>query len=320
MVRAFYAATAEQVIAAVQAVATKPSVDDQFVADFTDMPVASATAALGLAADLGFIEEVAGSYVPSSPLCRFTQIPDMPVLASVLRVTLEAYEPFTTFRARLVATGQVSAAAEQTRVMLDLDAHRDDVSQTLISLGTFARALNSEGGGQHKPDEGPLGSALLRIAQACADLASAEQQVRLQLGAPLADKLSFDEVTQPLSLALLQAGSGSDDDARSAVMNAGNAVESYLVELAQRQSVNLAGASGINTKIDRFAQAQFLPAKLQAIGKYLGQVRNAADHGTDPAVAASWTIRQHSANEYVSVAMSFISACDAVEEQTGFVI
>lgn len=320
MPTAFSAATAEQVIAAVQAVCAKPGVNADFVGDFGDMPASSAEAALRLAADLGLVTEDSGKFSPHGPLCHLTQLPDVPVRAAVLRVALESYEPFRVFRARLTTTRQTSLAAAQTKVTLDLDAHRDDISQTLISLGTFARALTSEGGGHHRPDEEAMGSSVMRVAAACSDLSAAEQQVRLQLSPSVADKVSFDEVIQPLANALVQAHSSSDEHASSAVMNAGNAVESYLVALAGRQSINLSGASGIGSKIDRFAQAAFLPAKVQAIGRYLGQVRNAADHGIDSAIGESWAIRPHSAHEYTSIAMSFISACDSIEEQSGYVI
>jgi hypothetical protein len=42
------------------------------------------------------------------------------------------------------------------------------------------------------------------------------------------------------------------------------------------------------------------------VGKYLGHVRNAADHGIDQDVGAAWTIRPQTGLEYVHVACSFL--------------
>jgi hypothetical protein len=51
--------------------------------------------------------------------------------------------------------------------------------------------------------------------------------------------------------------------------------------------------------------------------KYLGQVRNAADHGVDvdPEVGAVWHIQRTTSVQYVFVACSFIAS--ALERETG---
>jgi hypothetical protein len=115
-------------------------------------------------------------------------------------------------------------------------------------------------------------------------------------------------VIVPLADALLRAKSG---DSRGAVVTAGNAIESYLDDLATQKSVSLSGATGINAKLDRFDRAGTLPKKLVHVGKYLGHIRNAADHGTDADVGASWSIRKETGIEYVFVACSFVAAAVA---------
>jgi hypothetical protein len=52
---------------------------------------------------------------------------------------------------------------------------------------------------------------------------------------------------------------------------------------------------------------------LSNVGKYLGHVRNAADHGIDRDVAAQWGIRPSTGIEYVFVACSFIAATTVLE-------
>ena len=143
------------------------------------------------------------------------------------------------------------------------------------------------------------------LADACRDAASAEGRIREQLGPVACQHVSYDEVIVPLATALLQA---VGKDPRSAVVNAGNATETALAEMAARTGTNIAGANGINAKLERLQQQNVLPSKLIHMGKYLGHIRNAADHGNDPAVGAAWEIRENTGVEYVYVACSFIAA------------
>lgn len=305
MPRAFSPATAEQVIAAVEAVlVSRAAAAPNFVAGFLDVPVDQAEAGLKLGVDLGFLSEQGGEFSVWSPLCEFAATANEGQKAAVVRIILESYEPFVIFRQRLTVT-TASEAARETKALLDLTAHREEIKDTLISLGTYSGALVTEGGGHYRLESDAASNPLGVLAIASADRASAEERIRAQLGADAAGVASRDEVIVPLAEALLKAKEG---DGRGAVVSAGNAVESYLVEYAARAGVNVAGANGINAKLDRFDQAGVLPKKIIFMGKYLGHIRNAADHGVDPEVGASWSIRDATGVEYVFVAASFISA------------
>jgi hypothetical protein len=122
-------------------------------------------------------------------------------------------------------------------------------------------------------------------------------------------------VVSPLASALLKA---NRNDSRGAVVEAGNAVESYLVALAGRVGISLAGATGINSKLDKLhaAPAKWLPKNLVFVGKGLGHVRNAADHGIDADINAAWNIRIATGLEFVFLACSFIAAVTAKENGT----
>lgn len=318
MPRPFFQSTAEDVVASIEAVVVnaKPT-PASFVSDFADIPADRAGKALKLATDLGLLSENGGEYSPSSPLCVLLATPDLAQKAAILRIVLESYDPFVMFRKRLKATDLAATAAQQTRTTLSLTAHRDDIKDTLVSLGTYSHALETEGGGRYQPAELPIGNHLLAIAQGSKDAAAAEAAVRRQMGDAAADSLSRDDVLLPLANALLQAGAG---DGRMAVVLAGNAVESYLEALARKLGVVLGAAPGINAKLDRFAHAgaglvpaNALPKKLIFMGKYLGHIRNAADHGVDPEVGAPWQIQESTGLEFVYVACSFISAVHARE-------
>jgi hypothetical protein len=141
----------------------------------------------------------------------------------------------------------------------------------------------------------------------------AEQAIRQHIGLR-ADVVDRGEVLIPLANALLNASAGRPADA---VADAARGVESFLARLASRQGVSLAGANGINQKLDRFRPGNQLPKKVVEAAKYLGHVRNAADHGVDvdPDVGHVWEIQQATGLQYVYVACSFISA--ALEREAG---
>jgi hypothetical protein len=73
--------------------------------------------------------------------------------------------------------------------------------------------------------------------------------------------------------------------------------------------VALTGASGINQKLDKFRSNNNLPKRVVAAAKYLGPIRNAADHGrdTDPDVNAVWKIQPSTALKYVYVSVAHSS-------------
>jgi hypothetical protein len=311
--RQFFHSTAEDVVASIEAVAVNgKNTSPAFVAQFIDVPADRAENALKLAVEMRFLSESGGKFSVASPLCDLLLTPKLKQKSAVLRVAVESYEPFTVFRQRLNATEFAHQAAQQTKVALDLDEHRDVIKDTLISLGTYSGALGTGGGGVYASTDGPMENQLLSLAQGCNDIAAAEARIRLQIGEAAGELVSRTEVLLPLANALLKAAAG---DSQNAVTLAGNAVESYLVELATRiGGVNLTGATGINAKLDKFSQAGKLPKKLVGMGKYLGNVRNAADHGIDTEIGTTWIIQESTGTEFVFVACSFISAATAKEK------
>lgn len=305
--------TADYVMDAVEAVVVSgvpTSVD--LIAAFLETTPPNATAALEMAVELGLLSHNAGAYGVASPLCRFTAIPEQK--AAVLRILIESYLPFTVFRERLLATADLNNAARATRVLCNLPAHRDVVRETLISLGTYSRALVPEGGGNYQLEGASLVNALQVIASACRDAVTAEGRIREQLG-PAAEAIlapQRETIIVPLADALVRAG---NRDAAGAVQAAGNAIESHLTAMAGRMHVGLAGANGIIEKLTRFSTPpRRLPRKLIHLGSYLGAIRNAADHGPDADINnQSWTIRDATGLEYVFVACSFIAATVGIE-------
>lgn len=283
----------------------------QLVADFLDTTLPNAMAALEMSVELGMVKQDGDSYNTVGPLCRFVAIPEQK--AAVLRILVESYRPFQTFRQHLLATADLNRAAQATKVICALPAHRDAVKDTLISLATYSRALIAEGGGNYQLEGASLVNALQVIAAACKDMVIAEGRIRDQLG-PTAEAIlapQRDTVIVPLADALVRA---NNRDAAGAVQAAGNAAESHITAMAGRMGVDVTGANGIIEKLSRFANPRRLPRKLIHIGNYLGAIRNAADHGPDLEINnASWQIRDATGLEYVFVTCSFIVATLGIE-------
>jgi hypothetical protein len=257
-----------------------------------------------MAEDLGFVARQGPSWVNRSPLSRYVSTFGQPQRAATLRIMLESYEPFRIFRQQLVATADANRAARHTKAALGLTAHPDEIKDTLVNLGTFAEALVTSGGGHYTPSEQPVLNALSEVAHACADVAAAEHRIRQLLGPDAAGSVSQADVIDPLANALIKA---AEPDARGAVLRAGNAIDSFITGAAAGPAVSLVGATGINSKLQRFATGAILPPKVLSVGYYLGNVRNAADHGVDPAFGVAWTIRNATGLEFVFVACSFIA-------------
>ncbi len=318
MPRAFYQATAELTIQVVEAVYVNHQCDLEFVHQFCDVPSSQAMNALELATDLGLIKKSGDRYKPDSPLIKFICTPDVSKKAALLRIMLESYLPFIHFRERLLATGSADTAAQQTKTILGLDSHREEIKDTLISLGTYAKAILAKGGGKYVLTDEKLANQLHEIAESCDDLAAAEVCIRTEIG-DYSEQLDRTEVIMPLASALIKAKNKKPTEA---VAEAAMGVESYLARLASRNNVSLTGATGLNSRLDKFRPQNILPKKVVEAGKYLGQVRNAADHGVDvdSDVDAVWHILESTGIQYVFVACSFIRACGARENNENYYI
>jgi hypothetical protein len=306
--------TADHVMAAVEAIVVNGGPTTlAMIAEFLETTQANATAALEMAAELGLVSQNGADYITNSPLSRFTRIPDQK--AAVLRILIESYRPFTTFRDQLLATADLSKAAQSSKTFCAIPATRDVVKETLISLGTYSGALVAAVGGHYQLDAASLTNALTKIASSCTDMVQAEGRIRDQLGPEATAVANRENVIVPLADALFKANQRDPD---GAVQQAGNAVESHIVAMAGRMTppVSLAGASGIVQKLNRFGGTpRRLPMKLVHVGEYLGAIRNAADHGAaDPDIpGVSWQIRDATGLEYVFVACSFIAATVLIE-------
>jgi hypothetical protein len=318
MTRSFSRATAEQVIGVVESIVQngKPS-DIDFVEKFCDQPHETAKSALELAIDLGFLRENNGKFEKANYFCDLLVSPSETQKAAILRIQLESYEPFVMYRKLLKVNQRAITAAKQTVTILDLAEHHEAVNETLISLGTYSHALTTGGAGIYHSTEESLENPLVSIVKGCENIASAKNKIRDDLGNSIPSRLSDEIIINPLSEALIKC---TQNDPRGAVLFAGNSIESFLDHYGTLVGVALINKTGINAKIDELSRLQKLPKKLANVGKYLGHIRNAADHGNDPEISMPWTITNRTGLEYVSVAISFIVSCMTYQNERRAII
>ncbi|MFC1806033.1 hypothetical protein ACFL09_03540 [Planctomycetota bacterium] len=228
--------------------------------------------------------------------------------ASVLRFVLEQYAPYKAFKARLnVTTGVVSEAATQIRAIYSISAHRDVIAVTFVDLGTYANSLASQGAGLYLAVVGDEPQYLSVLNEVVQDREAAEMAVRRRMGFDVAAWIDQGDVLSHLVTAY-QRLPNVDEDTRAPIVHAANGFESFLTQVAVHHGVDLAGATGINSKADRLAREGKIATKHKFMCKYLGHVRNATEHGADPETNHVWDVSPTTAVEYVHVAQSVIAA------------
>jgi hypothetical protein len=297
------ATTAENVIGAVDACGQSPEGQNKsFVAAFLDILESQAENALIMTEQLALCSVVNGKHIPTAPFSTYLMTASAQQRSIIFRMVVEQYQPFQTFKQRLKMTGLVPKAAEQTKVCHGVTTHRDDIVQTFTNFGQYTGSLVFEGAGLYKVSEEQLSIATLTsiiIAQA-----TARTWVASRLGQ---DACTFVQPVEVLGELVLAANS-LDRDQRGSIVHAGNAVESFLVQIAGKYSIDLTSANGINAKAVKIHNEHKINTKLINMSKYLGHIRNASDHGNDSEIGAMWTISDECAVEYVNVAITFIRA------------
>lgn len=304
-----YQTSAENVIAATDAALQKPEgVDENLVSTFLGTTTDYARDALQMAKELSLLTEPQpGQFRPDVKCGLYLCTAERESKAAILRYVLEQYEPYQTFKARLELTGLVLEAATQTKALHAINADRQVIITTFIDLGTYAQSLVSEGAGLYSPRHDNPKEYLIILDEVIQNRETAALQVRNRLGEDAVDWIDGPNVLDNLITAY-QCAAVSENDSRAPIVHAGNAVESFLSQLAAHHNVNIQNAPGINAKAEALANGNHLLSKHKFMIKYLGHIRNAADHGIDADIGTQWMVSPNTAVEYVHVAQSVITA------------
>lgn len=300
--------TAEHIVGATDAaVQSSSGATIQLVSEFLDCPEWTAETALIMAEQLELLSsDGRGRYKPVSMLARYLVTSSDEQKAAILRIVVEAYQPYRTFKERLALTGSTSDSAKQTKALYALAQHHDDIALTFSSVGTFTNSLRTEPAGKVSIGERSPEEYAPTLAGVVQEREGAEMAVRTRLGPEVADWCDRGNIIIPLVdgyHALRHAGA----EPRSPIVHAANGFESFLVQIGREASINLARQFGINAKAEELKRNNKLTKKHLNIAKYLGHVRNAADHGTDDEIGQMWTIRSETPFNYVAVTLMTVS-------------
>ena len=142
--------TAEDIVAVVDAVIAKGSeAAKDFIAEFTGIATDDQVLkALQMACELQLIvfDSSRGCYGSPSFLARkLVSASSDEQKAVFMRLILEQYAPYNTFKTRYGFTKSIELACRQTKTLHMMTSNERDVKNTLISIATYAKALESEG-------------------------------------------------------------------------------------------------------------------------------------------------------------------------------
>ncbi len=310
--------TAEDIIGVVDAVLAKPEhCNKAFVSEFADISSTQAENALQMAVEMRLIESpTVDTYCSTSHLGKLiVSSRNGENKAAILRLVLEQYEPYVTFKARFNYTGSLDTAAKQIKSLYGMSAGYKDIKNTFINIATYAKAMINDGAGSYKLNEDDVTYVEI-LDLALKFKANDEHALQQQLGPQVYDYLDKVNVFSPLSDAYSKIQSDSTEY-KPIILYAGNAFESFLQQIATDNSISLSGKNGIIQKCD--ALSTLLPKKHRGMIQFIGQVRNAADHGTDPDEdGKTWGISEDTAMVFPVLVASLIK--DIYMYQNGIIV
>ncbi len=299
--------TAEDLIGVLDAVLAKPlECTKEYVCEFADISTSQAENALQMAREMNLIElEPATSFFSSSSyLARLIiSARSSEHKAALLRLILEQYEPYVTFKNRFLYNGSLDTAAKQVKSLFSMNSSYKDIKNTFINIATYAKAMINDGAGSYKFNQDDV--TYVEILDLALKFKSNDTSALQQLlGVELYDYLDKENVFAPLSDAYSKLQTEQIEQ-KPIILYAGNAFESFLQQVANDNSISLSGKNGIIQKSNSLAAV--ISKKHRGMVDYIGQVRNAADHGTDPDEdGKTWIISEETAILYPLLITSLI--------------
>ena len=286
--------TAEDIVAVVDAVVAKGNgATIDFVADFTGIATDDQVMkALQMSVELDLLSynNNTSCYETKSFLARkLVSAASDNQKAAIMRLILEQYTPYKTFKTRYSFTKSIDIACKQTKSLHSIRSNERDIKNTFISIATYAKALRSEGANLYSFAEDSDAENLIEYSLRTTSIT--EESLRDFWGENICEFVNTTNVFQPLSDAL-QKLKTNPIDARSVVVYSANAFESFLNDYANYKKVSLIGKNGIIEK----GNALSVSKKHKGLIGFIGQIRNAADHGADPDENNQiWTVSKETA-------------------------
>jgi hypothetical protein len=300
-------APAEDIVGVVDAILAKPvECSEDFISEFADISSIQASNALHMANQFGLTEKdnITGYYTSNSFLARLiVSSRDDNHKAALMRLVLEQYEPYITFKSRFSFSGSIDLACKQVKTLYSMPCGYKDIRNSIINIATYSKAMINDGASSYKLNQDEV-SYIEILELALKFKANDDNALRTQLGDSVCGYLNTEKVFNPLSDAYSKI-QYAEADPKATILYAGNAFESFLQQIADAHNVSLVGKSGIGQKSD--ALSSVISKKHRGMIQYICQIRNAADHGADPDEGGSiWDISNESAQMYPIVVASII--------------
>lgn len=307
--------TAEDIISVTDAVLAKNNSSLEFICEFADISEHQAINALSMGRELNLIEseESEEVYKSNSFLGRLlVSSRNDNHKAAIMRLLIEQYEPYITFKTRCIYTDTFDLASKQVKTLYSMASTYKDIKNTIISIATYAKAMVNDGASYYKFNEDDVDYIEI-VELALKFKANDDSALKCQLGEAVYDYLDRENVFNPLSDAYSKIQNASTE-LKAIILYAGNAFESFLQQIADGHSISLVGKNGLMQKTD--ALNCVLSKKHRGMISYIGQIRNAADHGADPEEAGQmWEISEETAYTYPIIVANIIK--NIVERENG---
>ena len=300
-------APAEDIVGVVDAILAKPlECSEDFISEFADISTTQTANALHMASQLGLVgKDIAtGFYTSNSFLARLiVSSRDDNHKAAIMRLVLEQYEPYITFKARFSFSNVIDLACKQVKSLYSMSCGYKDIRNAIINIATYSKAMINDGASSYKLNQDEV-SYIEILELALKFKANDDNALRAQLGETVCDYLDTEKIFNPLSDAYSKI-QNIDTDPQATILYAGNAFESFLHQIADGHSISLIGKNGIGQKCD--ALNSILSKKHRGMIQYICQVRNAADHGADSDEGGKvWAVSNESALMYPIIVASVI--------------
>ena len=301
-----YQTTAEHVLSVADAVVLKNgTASKDFISEFTGLKDNFLDNALAMADEIGLILIDGMAYKTNNPISKHLSFCNKRTKPDILSIFLDEYPPFKFFIKKLSLEEVPSEAARQTCALMNITTDNNILLNTFISLGSYCRLIIQQGGGLLTVNKNDIAVAFEDLFKIIVENNTAHNYLQKRMGIAVYSSLDTVEIIDPLVRAVIklnQDGVLSKD----VIRDAATAVESYLTKLIDSLVTNPRTATGIIQKSQLLKSEGIIKKKHAGIIEYLGQIRNASDHGTDNEINQTWRISVKTSLAYVNVAIDII--------------
>lgn len=307
--------TAEQVLDVVEAVAIleREALPTDLETSLLHAPESIAHA-LQVAGALGFLasDTKKGTYSTAQLFGYYFAAAGASRKVDLLRFALESFAPYQYFKARLIVHGNAQKASRETKSRFKYSNHDGEILETLLSLGQYCGSLTATGGKVEVSSADP-DSFLSVFESSSNDEMGIKRLIREIVGDEAFEFIRDDSVGVIDHTVAVFVQIRESDDGTEGAVRLGNACENFLNRIADSEvpAISLTGTNGIIQKADRVKAGKAITKKHLGSFQFIGQMRNAADHGIDSDIGLEWAVSVTSVENALRVFLAVVRSCVA---------